>query len=85
MTAIKTLERRLCRLEYSSMNAPDIIDSVLHATSDEDVRLLREHASLQEAGFDEEQIKIKMSDRWLLFQKAVAKFKQVAIELERTI
>jgi hypothetical protein len=78
MTTIKSLMMRLDRLEDRSTNEPDILDSVLHATSDEDVRLLREHASLQEAGFDEEQIKVKMSDRWLLFLEAIARFEYIS-------
>ena len=81
MTAIKALQKRLDRLEGRPINEPDIVEKVLETLSDDDLDLLHEHASLREAGFDEEQISVMMADRWSLFQHAVERFKQAAIRL----
>lgn len=81
MTTINALQKRLDRLEDRPINKPDIIEKVLEALSDDDLDLLHEYASLREAGFDEEQISVMMADRWPLFQRAVERFNQAAIEL----
>lgn len=83
MTTINGLQRRLVRLEDRPINEPDIVEKVLEALSDHDLDLLHEHASLQEAGFGEEQISCVMADRWPCFQRSVERFKQAAIELGR--
>jgi hypothetical protein len=82
MTAINALQRRLVRLEDRPINEPDIVEKVLETLSDDDLDLLHEYASLREAGFDEGQISVMMADRWPLFQRAVERFKQAAIESE---
>ena len=82
MTTISALQKRLDRLEGRPINEPDIVEKVLETLSDDDLELLHEHASLREAGFDEGQISVMMADRWPLFQQAVARFKQIAAELD---
>jgi hypothetical protein len=81
MTAIKALQKRLDRLEERPTNETDILEMVLRALPDQDLELLQEHATLWEAGFNEGQISLMMSNRWALFQQAVERFKQVSIEL----
>jgi hypothetical protein len=81
MTAIKSLQKRLDKLEDRSSNEPNLVDMVLAALSDQDLELLHEHAILREKGFDEDQISCIMADRWSPFQQAVERFKQTAIEL----
>ena len=82
MIAIKTLQKRLDKLEERPTTEPDIVEMALAASSDQDLELLHEHAILHEAGFDQEQISRMMADRWSLFQQAIERFKQAAIELE---
>lgn len=83
MTTINALQKRLVRLEDRPINEPDIVEKVLDTLSDDDLELLHENASLREAGFDEEQIAFMMAERWPLFQRAVERFNQAAIELGR--
>jgi len=83
MTTIKNLQKRLDRLEPRPTTEPDLVEIVLEALSDDDLDLLHEHASLRDAGFDEEQISVMMADRWSRFQQAVERFKQIAAELDR--
>jgi hypothetical protein len=78
---IETLQKRLDKLEECPSNESDLVDMVLAALLDQDLELLHEHAILREKGFDEEKISCMMADRWSLFQQAVERFSQAAIEL----
>lgn len=81
MTAIKTLLKRLDRLEDSPTVEPDIVELVLASLSDIDLELLHEHATLRESGFDEDQIAVMMGDRYERFQKAKAYFQKAYQEI----
>jgi hypothetical protein len=74
MTAIKSLLKRLDKLEAQPNAEPDIVELVLSSLEDEDLELLHEHATLRETGFNEDQIAIMMGDRYKRFQKAVTHF-----------
>jgi hypothetical protein len=63
MTAVKTLLKRLDRLEPRPTTEPDIVSLVLTTLRDSDIELLQELSSLQESGFDDEQTASMMADR----------------------
>jgi hypothetical protein len=74
MTAVKTLLKRLDRLEPRPTTEPDIVSLVLTTLRDSDIELLQELSSLQESGFDDEQTASMMADRHGMAQKAVETF-----------
>ena len=80
-TSVKALQKRLDLLEERPSTEPDLVEIVLAALSDDDLQLLHEHAVLRESGFNEEQAASMMGERSSLFQQAVERFKQIAIEL----
>ena len=85
MTAIKTLQKRLDKLEVRPTTEPDIVEFVLPTVTDEDLELLQELSILRESGFDEEQIAEMMKDRYQDAQEAIAHFQdeyQVALRKE---
>lgn len=49
MTAIKTLQKRIDRLEERPTTEPDIVESVLAALTDADIELLQEFSILRES------------------------------------
>jgi hypothetical protein len=77
MIAIKTLQKRLDRLEERPTAEPDIVEMVLAALEDADLELLQEISILRESGFNEEQIASMMGDRYQEAQETVVQFQKV--------
>ena len=74
MTAIKTLQKRLDRLEVRPTTEPDIVEMVLTTLVDADLDLLQEVSCLRDAGFDEQRTATMMGDRWPQYLEAAARF-----------
>ena len=85
MTAIKTLQKCLDKLEVRPTTEPDIVEMVLPILKDTDLELLPEFSSLHESGFDEEQIAEMMKDRYHVAKKAVERFQAKYAEIAATI
>jgi hypothetical protein len=76
MIAIKTLQKRLDKLEEHPTTEPDLVEMVLAALKDADLELLQELSSLRESGFNEEQTASMMGDRYQKAQEAVVHFQE---------
>ncbi len=82
MTAIKTLQKRIDRLEEQPTTEPDIVESVLADLSGCRSGTFAGVFDSTESGFDEEQIAEMMKDRYRRAKKAVecfqAKYAEIA-------
>jgi hypothetical protein len=76
MIAIKTLQKRLDKLEERPTTEPDLVEMVLAALEDDDLELLHELSMLREPGFNEEQIASMMGDRYQEAQEALTHCKE---------
>jgi predicted nucleic acid-binding Zn-ribbon protein len=76
MIAIKTLQKRLDKLEERPTTEPDLVETVLAALEDADLELLQELSSLRESGFNEEQTVSMMGDRYHKAQEALTRCKE---------
>jgi hypothetical protein len=76
MIAVKTLQKRLDKLEERPTTEPDIVEMVLAASEDDDLLLLQELSSLRESGFDEEQTASMMGDRYHEALNALVHFQE---------
>jgi hypothetical protein len=76
MIAIKTLQKRLDKLEEHPTTEPDLVEMVLASLEDADLLLLQELSILRESGFNEEQTASMMGDRYQEAQKAIMYFQE---------
>jgi hypothetical protein len=81
MIAIKSLRKRLDKLEDRPTAEPDIAELVLASLEDADLLLLQELSILRESGFNEEQTAQMMGDRYQLAHRAIRHFQEVYQEV----
>jgi hypothetical protein len=76
MIAIKTLQKRLDKLEERPTTEPDLVELMLAALEDDDWELLQELSILRESGFNEKQTASMMGDRYQEAKEAVLHFQK---------
>lgn len=83
MTAIKTLRKRLDRLEgHRPDQGQDYEMMALEALSDEELDILQEGRALHSCGHTEAEIEVMMgAEKWKLFQEAVGRYQAVYAQL----